>query len=97
MRVRSPMGANRALVAKCAPDGFRESLARFRADRPPTSLTSVGQSLTVRRDLRSTTRSLLLIACLSTNFGFMALSLGQLGSIPISRSALRALMRARPR
>ena len=26
--VRSPMGANRALVAKCAPDGFRESLAR---------------------------------------------------------------------
>jgi hypothetical protein len=28
MRVRSPMGANRALVAKCAPDGFRESLAR---------------------------------------------------------------------
>jgi hypothetical protein len=36
MRVGSPMGANRALVAKCAPDGFRESLARFRADRPPT-------------------------------------------------------------
>jgi len=32
---RSPMGAYRALVAKCAPDGFRESLARFRADRPP--------------------------------------------------------------
>jgi hypothetical protein len=33
MRVRSPMGVNRALVAKCALDGFRESLARFRADR----------------------------------------------------------------
>jgi hypothetical protein len=34
MRLRSPMGANRALVAKCAPVGFRESLARFRTDRP---------------------------------------------------------------
>jgi hypothetical protein len=29
------MGTYRALVAKRAPDGFRESLARFRADRPP--------------------------------------------------------------
>jgi hypothetical protein len=29
MRVRSPMGAYRTLVAKCAPDGFRESLVRF--------------------------------------------------------------------
>jgi hypothetical protein len=39
------MGANRALATKCAPDGFRESLARFRADRPPTSLASVGRIL----------------------------------------------------
>jgi hypothetical protein len=29
------MGANRALVAKSAPDGFSESLARFRADGLP--------------------------------------------------------------
>jgi hypothetical protein len=36
------MGAYRAST-KCAMDGFRESLARFRADRPPTSLTSVGR------------------------------------------------------
>ena len=42
---RSPMGANRALVAKCAPDGFSESLVRFRADRPPTSLVLVGRIL----------------------------------------------------
>ena len=28
------MGAYRALAAKCPTDGFRESLARFRADRP---------------------------------------------------------------
>jgi hypothetical protein len=40
------MGAYGALVAKCAPDDFRESLARFRADRPPTSLASVGRILT---------------------------------------------------
>jgi hypothetical protein len=42
--VRSPMGANRALVAKCAPDGVRESLARFRADRPPTNPRLSGES-----------------------------------------------------
>ena len=32
---RTTFDANRALVAKCAPDGFSESLVRFRADRPP--------------------------------------------------------------
>jgi hypothetical protein len=37
-------GRNRALFAK-APDGFRESLARFRAIGPPPSLTSVGRIL----------------------------------------------------
>jgi hypothetical protein len=45
MWVRSPMGAYRALVAKCPTEGFRESLVRFRADRPPSSLTSVGRIL----------------------------------------------------
>jgi hypothetical protein len=45
MWVRLPMGAYRALAAKCPTDGFRESLARFRANRPPTSLTSVGRIL----------------------------------------------------
>jgi len=42
---RSPMGAYQASVAKWAPDGFRESLARFRAGMPPNSLTSVGRIL----------------------------------------------------
>jgi hypothetical protein len=41
MWVRSPVAAHRGLAAKCAANGFRESLARFRADKPPTSLTSV--------------------------------------------------------
>jgi hypothetical protein len=45
MWVRSPMGAYRGLAAKCPTEGFRESLVRFRADRPPTSLTSVGRIL----------------------------------------------------
>jgi hypothetical protein len=35
-----------SLGRQCAADGFRASLARFRADRPPpTSLTSVGRIL----------------------------------------------------
>ena len=34
MRDRSPMRAFRGLAAKCPTDGFRELLARFRADRP---------------------------------------------------------------
>jgi hypothetical protein len=33
MGVRSPTGAYRGLAAKCPTDGFRESLARFRAER----------------------------------------------------------------
>jgi hypothetical protein len=37
-------GRNRALVAKCAPDGFRESLARS-ARIGPHSLASVGRIL----------------------------------------------------
>jgi hypothetical protein len=39
------MGANRGLAAKCPTEGFRESLARFRAETPPTSLRSVGRIL----------------------------------------------------
>jgi hypothetical protein len=34
------MGAYRGLAAKCPTDGFRESLARFRADEPTASLPS---------------------------------------------------------
>jgi len=45
MRVRSPMRAFRGLAAKCATDGFRESLARFRADRPQRQSQSVGRIL----------------------------------------------------
>ena len=39
------MGAYRGLAAKCPTDGFRESLARFRADRPPRQPQSVGRIL----------------------------------------------------
>ena len=37
------MGAYRGMAAKCPTEGFRESLVRFRADRPP--ITSVGRIL----------------------------------------------------
>jgi hypothetical protein len=41
---RSPMGTYRALAAKCAADGFRESVAHFRADGPINLLPKSSRS-----------------------------------------------------